>query len=75
MTGTGEGTLAELSDGRIYYNSRSHMSIDHKRRIAWSLDGETGMLTGMYLMTCMKQGNPSILNTQVNQATVCVPDW
>jgi hypothetical protein len=39
MTGTGEGTLAELSDGRIYYNSRSHMSIDHKRRIAWSLDG------------------------------------
>jgi hypothetical protein len=39
MTGTGEGTLAELSDGRIYYNSRSHMSIDHKRRIAWSHDG------------------------------------
>lgn len=39
MTGTGEGTLAELSDGRIYYNSRSHMSVDHMRRIAWSLDG------------------------------------
>ena len=39
MTGTGEGTLAELSDGRIYYNSRSHMSVDHKRRIAWSYDG------------------------------------
>lgn len=39
MTGTGEGALAELSDGRIYYNSRSHMSIDHKRRIAWSYDG------------------------------------
>ena len=39
MTGTGEGTLAELSDGRIYYNSRSHMSTDHKRRIAWSYDG------------------------------------
>ena len=39
MTGTGEGTLAELSDGRIYYNSRSHMSIDDKRRIAWSHDG------------------------------------
>jgi sialidase-1 len=39
MTGTGEGTLAELSDGRIYYNSRSHMSVDHRRRIAWSLDG------------------------------------
>ncbi len=39
MSGTGEATLAELSDGRIYYNSRSHMSIDHRRRIAWSYDG------------------------------------
>ena len=39
MTGTGEVTLAELSDGRVYYNSRSHMSIDHMRRIAWSHDG------------------------------------
>jgi hypothetical protein len=39
MTGTGEGAVAELSDGRIYYNSRSHMSVDHMRRIAWSHDG------------------------------------
>lgn len=39
MTGTGEGALAELSDGRVYYNSRSHLSVDHKRRIAWSFDG------------------------------------
>ncbi len=39
MTGTGEGAVAELSDGRLYYNSRSHMSVDHKRRIAWSFDG------------------------------------
>ena len=39
QSGTGEGTLAELSDGRIYYNSRSHMSVDHRRRIAWSYDG------------------------------------
>lgn len=39
QTGTGEGTLAELSDGAIYYNSRSHMSVDHRRRIAWSYDG------------------------------------
>ncbi|AQQ09104.1 Sialidase precursor [Sedimentisphaera cyanobacteriorum] len=38
MTGTGEAALAELADGRIYYNSRSHMSVDHKRRIAWSYD-------------------------------------
>ncbi len=39
MTGTGEGAVAELSDGRVYYNSRSHMSVDHKRRTAWSYDG------------------------------------
>jgi sialidase-1 len=39
QTGTGEGTLAELSDGRIYYNSRSHLSVDNRRRIAWSHDG------------------------------------
>ncbi len=39
QTGTGEGTLAEMSNGDIYYNSRSHMSIDDRRRIAWSYDG------------------------------------
>jgi sialidase-1 len=39
QSGTGEGTLAELSDGRIYYNSRCHMAVDHRRRIAWSHDG------------------------------------
>ena len=39
QTGTGEGTLAEMANGDIYYNSRSHMSIDHRRRIAWSYDG------------------------------------
>jgi len=39
QSGTGEGTLAELSNGDIYYNSRSHMSVDHRRRIAWSYDG------------------------------------
>lgn len=38
QTGTGEGTLAEMSNGDIYYNSRSHMSVDHRRRIAWSYD-------------------------------------
>ena len=37
--GTGEGTLAELSNGSIYYNSRCHMAVDHRRRIAWSYDG------------------------------------
>ncbi len=39
QSGTGEGTLAELSNGAIYYNSRSHMSVDHRRRIAWSHNG------------------------------------
>ena len=39
QSGTGEGTLAELSDGTIYYNSRSHMSVDHRRQIASSHDG------------------------------------
>ena len=39
QSGTGEGTLVELSDGRIYYNSRCHMAVDHRRRIAWSHDG------------------------------------
>lgn len=39
VLGTGEGTLAELSDGRVYYNSRSHMATDALRRIAWSQDG------------------------------------
>ena len=39
QSGTGEGTLAELSTGSIYYNSRSHMSVDHRRQIAFSHDG------------------------------------
>ncbi len=39
QSGTGEGTLAEMANGDIYYNSRSHMAIDHRRRIAWSYDG------------------------------------
>ncbi len=39
QSGTGEGTLAELSTGSIYYNSRSHMSVDHRRQIAWSHNG------------------------------------
>src|SRR5690625_1039499 len=41
--GTGEATLEELSDGRIYYNSRRHLSTDglnpRMRYIAWSDDG------------------------------------
>ena len=39
VLGTGEGALAELSDGRVYYNSRCHLAVDAMRRIAWSHDG------------------------------------
>lgn len=38
VLGTGEGALAELSCGRIYYNSREHMSRGN-RYVAWSEDG------------------------------------
>jgi hypothetical protein len=38
VLGTGEAALAELSDGRIMYNSREHMSRGN-RFIAWSDDG------------------------------------
>ncbi len=41
-TATGEACVVELSDGRLYYNSRSHWN-EHKppkrRRHAWSDDG------------------------------------
>jgi len=36
--GTGEAALAELSDGRVLYNSREHMSRNN-RYFAWSDDG------------------------------------
>ena len=41
--GTGEASIAELSDGRIYYNSRRHWAPNganpRRRWIAWSDDG------------------------------------
>lgn len=37
QVGTGEGCLAEMSDGTIYYNSRAYF-LDYKRRIAYSYD-------------------------------------
>jgi len=41
--GTGEATVAELSDGRIYYNSRRHWAPEGvsplRRWTAWSRDG------------------------------------
>jgi sialidase-1 len=38
VAGTGEAALVELSDGRIYYNSRNHYRMGN-RDIAWSYDG------------------------------------
>ncbi len=40
--GTGEATLVELTDGRLYYNSRVHWQErpqNTRRRAAWSTDG------------------------------------
>ena len=40
--GTGEAGIVELSDGRLYYNSRSHWNAKKpplRRREAWSYDG------------------------------------
>ena len=40
--GTGEATIAELADGRLYYNSRVHWNErpnNTRRREAWSHDG------------------------------------
>jgi len=40
--GTGEAAIVELSDGRLYYNSRTHWSrnkLPLRRRCAWSDDG------------------------------------
>lgn len=40
--GTGEGCIVELTDGRLYYNSRMHWDQrpdNTRRRAAWSADG------------------------------------
>ncbi|MCX6997111.1 MAG: sialidase family protein [Kiritimatiellaeota bacterium] len=44
MKGTGEGAVAELSNGHIYYSSRQHRfekvaDFTHRRAFAWSRDG------------------------------------
>ena len=44
VDGTGEGCVAELEDGRIYYSSRQHRfsegeALRHERLHAWSHDG------------------------------------
>jgi len=59
QSGTGEGTLAELSDGRIYYNSRCHMAIDGRRRISWSHDGGHRWVDWEVCDTLREVGEPS----------------
>ena len=59
MSGTGEAALAELSDGRIYYNSRSHMSVDHRRRIAWSHNGGQRFVDWQVSDDLLEIGEPS----------------
>jgi len=58
QTGTGEGTLAELSTGAIYYNSRSHMSIDSRRRIAMSYNGGDMFVDWRVCETLREVGQP-----------------
>ncbi len=38
ILGSGEGALAEISDGRVLYSSREHMNVGH-RYLGWSHDG------------------------------------
>jgi sialidase-1 len=59
MSGTGEAALAELAGGEIYYNSRSHMSIDHKRRIAWSYNGGQRFVDWYVSDDLLEIGEPS----------------
>ena len=51
--GTGEATLAELSDGRIYYNSRRHWAPEGENpRRRWTARSEDGGKTWQDLAIC-----------------------
>jgi sialidase-1 len=58
QSGTGEGTLAEVSDGRIYYNSRCHMAVDGRRLISWSHDGGHRWVDWQVCETLKEVGEP-----------------
>ena len=58
QSGTGEGTLAELTDGRIYYNSRCHMAVDARRLVAWSHDGGHRWVDWQVCDTLREVGEP-----------------
>jgi sialidase-1 len=58
QSGTGEGTLAEISTGAIFYNSRSHMSVDHRRQIAWSHDGGAMWVDWQVTIDLFEVGEP-----------------
>ena len=61
QSGTGEGTLAELTDGRIYYNSRCHMAVDARRLVAWSHDGGHRWVDWQVCDTLREVGEPFYL--------------
>jgi len=51
--GTGEATIAELSDGRVYYNSRRHWAPEGKNpRRRWTAISEDGGKTWKNLQFC-----------------------
>lgn len=68
QVGTGEGTLAELPDGTVYYNSRAYF-MDGKRYIAYSYDdGETftDFKTDDTLIEPMFGVNASLLHVEID---------
>ena len=50
--GTGEATVAELSDGRIYYNSRRHWARGRNPRRRWTAWSDDGGATWKDLAIC-----------------------
>lgn len=71
QSGTGEGTLAEVSDGRIYYNSRCHMAVDAKRLIAWSHDGGHRWVDWQACETLKEVGEPFYFKYGSNPSYGC----
>jgi len=61
--GTGEATVAELSDGRIYYNSRRHWAPEGvnplRRWTAWSDDGGPARRAAKYQLRLHGRSGPS----------------
>lgn len=74
QAGTGEGTLAELDDGTIYYNSRAYF-FDGPRRIAYSYDGGetfTDFKNDEHLVEPVYGNNASLLSLKLNGKSALV---